>query len=211
MASELFDAIECHDAKRLAEALAKGDDPNALQSRPPHFRALHAAIEELEEGGPISSLVLLLRAGARVDERDGNGDATPLLMALFRGQHEAARLLLALGADPNAVGAEGDSPLRYCVEMEDLRMVEELLLYGAAETIDASGGPEGLSALGRAVRNLNVPLVKVLLEAGASPEATDTDRRSAKDLLPPPDNANQDRRNEVEALLRAPRGGSGSG
>lgn len=199
----LFDAIERHDAWRVRALLAEGADPNALQTDWPHYRALHAAVEELEHGGALSVIVLLLLAGARVDERDGRGDATPLLMAISRGAAQAARLFLAAGADPNVVGAEGDCPLRWATEHGDLGLVEELLLCDASRTIDHAGGAAGLTALGLAAKQLNAALVKLLLAGGADPGARDADRLTANDRLPPRDATNGVRWDEVSALLEA--------
>ena len=98
MSTELFEAIEQHHLNRLASLLSLGADPNAQQTQGPGWCALHAAIEELEHGGSIEAVVLLLRHGAAVDRWDAAHDATPLLMALFRRQIETVRILLAAGA-----------------------------------------------------------------------------------------------------------------
>jgi ankyrin repeat protein len=183
----LFAAIEEHDPDRLAELLFQSADPDALQSDPPYWRPLHAAIEELEHGGPMDALVLLLRAGASVDARDGANDATPLLMAVFRGQREAMRLLLGAGADPNVVGSEGDSPLRWCVEHGEYDMAATLLRSSAAATIDGAGGPTGMTALGHAARRLDASMIELLLRHGADPDAFDADRQTAREHMPPRD------------------------
>jgi ankyrin repeat protein len=185
MSTELFEAIEQHDLNRLAALLAGGANPNATQAQGYGWRPLHAAIEELEQGGSIETLVLLLRHDAAGDGWDAAHDATSLLMALFRGQHEAVRMLLAAGADPNVVGGEGDSPLRWSVELGDRETVAMLLRCGADKTIDGAGGASGMTALGRAVSQLNIPMIVLLLDAGADPEALDADRRTARERLPP--------------------------
>ena len=184
MATLLFAAIKDQDLDRLAGLLAAGEDPDGLQDGAPGWRPLHAAIEELEHGGSVEALVLLLRNGAAVDAWDADRDATPLLMALFRGQEEAARMLLAAGADPNVVGGEGDSPLRWCVQQGDLDMAATLLRCGAAETIDAGGGPSGMTALGMAARALDLGAIDLLVAHGADPEAHDTDRQLARARMP---------------------------
>ncbi len=61
-------------------------------------------------------LVLLLRAGADIDgwyvnPWDDSPGATPLLVACFREQRDAVRILLSAGADPSFRDAEGDTPL----------------------------------------------------------------------------------------------------
>lgn len=182
--TELLAALEAHDPDRLLAALRSGADPNLRSSDPPHWTPLHAAIEELENDGSIDAIVLLLRHGAQVDLRDGSGDATPLLMAVFRGQLEAVRLLLAAGADPGSVGAEGDSPLRVAVERGARDLAELLLRAGADRTIDGAGGPSGMSALGRAAFHLDVAMIELLLRHGARPAALDADRRTARDHMP---------------------------
>lgn len=181
---EPFDAIATHDLDRIASALADGADPNRLSDAEPQWTPLHAAIEELEQGGSTEALILLLRAGASTETWDARSDATPLLMSLFRGQPEAARLLLAGGADPNVTGAEGDTPLRWCVEHSDHAMAATLLRCGATATIDTAGGPSGMTALGRAVSRLDLRMVALLLGAGADPAALDVDRRTARERLP---------------------------
>ncbi|MFE8603931.1 ankyrin repeat domain-containing protein [Archangium violaceum] len=201
MSTELFEAIEKHDVERLATLLSAGADPNAIKHEWPEWLPLHAAVEELEYGGPVEALVLLLRHGARIDGLGADRNATPLLMAIFRRQTEAVRLLLAAGADPNFKGSEGDSPLRACVELGEHAMAALLLLCGAARTIDESGGLSGMSALGRAASRLDVPMIELLLRAGADPEASDLDRKKARERLPPRDAENQETWDTAAALL----------
>jgi uncharacterized protein len=177
-------AIESRSREAVARLLAAGADPNAPGADRPHWRPLHAAIEELEHGGPIDAVILLIRHGAQVDAWDGRHEATPLLMASFRGQREAVRLLLACGADPNVVGAEGDSPLRWWVELGDWEMAALLLACGATRTINEPGGLTGMTALGIAASRLDWPMIALLLEYGADPEALDADRRRAGERVP---------------------------
>ena len=184
MSANLFEAIEQHDLQQLAALLTLGSDPNVIQEREPGWRPLHAAIEELEHGASIEALVLLLRHAAVVDAWDAAQDATPLLMAIFRSQLEAVRMLLANGADPNVVGGEGDSPLRWSVEQEDHEMAAMLLRCGAGSTINGAGGPSGMTALGRAASRLNIPMIKLLLDFGADPEALDAEGHTARQHLP---------------------------
>lgn len=196
--SALFAAIEGHDLDRLAALLADGSDPNAAKQTPPHWSPLHQAINELEDGGSIEALVLLLRHGADVE---GTWDDTPLLVALYRAQLQAVWLLLASGAQTNIRGPEGDSPLRWAVEQGDLSTAATLLRCGAQATIDDYGAPTGASALGIAAKRLDIPMIKLLLQAGANPSALDADHLTAHGRLPErtPDNAT--RRDEAECLL----------
>jgi ankyrin repeat protein len=201
MPTDIFEALENHDLDRLSALMVSGADPNAAKAEWPKWLPLHAAVEELEYGGPIEALVLLLRHGALVDGLDAGRDATPLLMAVFRNQPEAVRVLLAAGADPNFRGSEGDSPLRACVERGDLEMAAMLLRCGATQTIDGTGGPSGMSALGRAASQLDAAMLKLLLQAGADPAALDADRMTARERLPPRGAQNPEAWDAAAALL----------
>src|SRR5258707_1433083 len=201
MSDTLLKAIEDHNMNRLSSLLSHGADANELQIQQYGWRPLHLAIDELEDGGSIQALILLLRYGASVNAWTAKHGATPLLMALFRGQAEAARILLAAGADPNVVGDEGDSPLCVCVEQNDQEMAALLLRCGADKTINQSGaGPMGMNALGFAAHRLNLPIIKMLLAAGADP-ALVVDYRTAQQCLPPRDTADPQAWDEAMALL----------
>lgn len=184
MTNQLLKAIEDHDLNRLAALLSHGEDPNATDPQAPQCPALHVAIEELNDGGSIEAVILLLRHGAAVNGLEG-GDLTPLLIALLNDQREAVRVLLAAGADPNLKGGEGDSPLRWSVEHDDLETAAMLLRCGADKSIDDWGGPSGMTALGRAASRLNLSMMKLLINAGADPETLDGNLQTAQEQLPP--------------------------
>jgi ankyrin repeat protein len=200
--SKILAALEAHDLDGLASALAGGADPNALKPTPPHWSPLHEAVDQLEDGGSIEALVLLLRHGAAIEGADRD---TPLLMALYRDQPAAVQLLLGAGADPNVRGDEGDSPLRVAVERGDHAIAATLLRCGARATIDDSAAPSGASALGLAAMQLDIPMIELLLKAGADPAARDMDRLMACDRLPSPTPENETARQEAERLLRPTR------
>ncbi len=67
-------------------------------------RLLRAATD-----GDADEAVLALRAGARLETRDGDRH-TPLLLAVTHDRLAVARLLVALGADPDALDAQHDTP-----------------------------------------------------------------------------------------------------
>jgi ankyrin repeat protein len=201
MSEEMFEAIAEHDLERLAAVLSHANDPNVTRKEWPGWSPLHAAIEELESGGSIEALVLLLRSGATVDMWDNRHDSTPLLMAVFRGQREAVRMLLAAGADPNVVGSEGDTPLRWSVQHDDPETVRLLLRCGANATIDSVGEPGGMTALGLAAGRPNVAIMKMLLDAGADPHVFDADHRYAIERLPPKETVDPSTWEEAHALL----------
>ena len=185
MSDELFEAIDQHDSKRVETLLSAGADPNAALSRPPQWTPLGAAIEELEFGGPVAAVRLLVTHGADVNQPYVGTKLTPLHAAMFSENIEVIELLLDAGANPNALSDEDRSPLRFAVERDALSMAALLLRHGASATINDSGGFCGETALGMAARKANVAMIQLLLEAGASVTAKDSDGRTALDHLPP--------------------------
>mmetsp|Transcript_48436 Transcript_48436/g.90191 ORF Transcript_48436/g.90191 Transcript_48436/m.90191 type:complete len:678 (+) Transcript_48436:145-2178(+) len=94
---------------------------------------------------------------------------TPLMMAASSGCASLAKLLLDAGADPNAKDCEGTTPLLVaCCESGSLDMVQLLLTAGADVN---HRNYLGSSALVLAAKNQQLPLVEMLLEAGAHPSA----------------------------------------
>jgi len=210
MSNPLIDAIDSGDLDRVAELLAAGADPNT--TIPGCCTPLQDAVYEYDPPnnlGGVDAMVLLLRHGALVDGRDKPGDETPLLIAVQRNHIEAVRLLLAAGADPNVRDNVGYSPLRWCAEHGYLEMARLLLLCGATKMIDDWGGDSAMTALGLAVRGLNVDMVKLLLAYGADPQKPDIDDCTPLDCLrfvaSPDDPASQERLQEIRQLLGEPR------
>jgi hypothetical protein len=183
--AELFEAIEKHEVARIADLLVEGASPNACPENDPEWSVLCAAVLKLKRGGPAEPVVLLLRIGAAA------GEALLIALAseLATGEEFAAKdkepalsLLLAGGADPNYADGTGWSPLLSAVREKDLNTAATLLRCGATKTIDRFGVSPGTNALGLAVEQLNVDMVKLLLDAGADPLA-DVDHQIARDHL----------------------------
>jgi ankyrin repeat protein len=151
------------------------------------LRPLHVAINELSEGGGLDVVLALLEHGANVNAWNVGRDVTPLLVAVFEGQQAAVEMLLKAGAEPNVRSSEGDTPLRACVEVGNVEMASLLLSAGATRTINDWGGLLGFTALGHAARRLDLPMIKLLLDAGADPRAPDEDALPAHHRLPPRD------------------------
>jgi len=105
--NEVFAAIRSRDADGLRALIASGHDVNAPDPRPyvgDMTTPLHNAAG-LENGVFVR---ILLDAGARVDARSVSG-WTPLSIACNAGALEAAKLLVAAGADIDAKNGEGYS------------------------------------------------------------------------------------------------------
>jgi len=164
------------------------------------------AINELSEGGGLDVVLALLEHGADVNAWNVGRDVTPLLVAVFEGQQAAVELLLKAGADPNVCSSEGDTPLRACVEVGNVEMASLLLSAGATRTINDWGGLLGFTALGIALWQLDIPMMKLLLDAGADPEAPDDSRGPTRERLPPRDESNSQRWDTAFELLGGAKG-----
>lgn len=202
MKQPLFAAIEELDAERVESLLRNGADPNEIKNEFLHVRPLHAAIVAMDEGGPTEIINLLVKYGADLDRTYPDiGGGTPLLVALVNNLLHVARFLLDTGANPNIMSEEGDLPICWSVENDDIDMAKLLLAKGATKTIDSFTALEGRSALGMAVYRLNVEMVRLLLGAGASLTARDFDRNTARDCLPPLNETNKIAWHEISAMI----------
>ena len=137
----------------------RGADP--LQKSELGYTALHAAIDVNGEANAEESVREVFRylvdAGVDMEARNHQGQ-TPLIRALSFGTTTEVRVLLELGADPNAraqsgspMGPPGSTPLIMAVGRPE--QVELLLNAGADPT--AESVQDGWTALARAEHMLN--------------------------------------------------------
>lgn len=155
--------------------------------------------------GRTEEVTALLNEGADVDARDIL-ECTPLMVASFFGHTEVVEQLLAAGADIEARSSKQAlfvelSPLFMAAMQGRAETARALLAHGA----DADGrGVDNQTPLMWACRNKHVETVKLLLEAGANPNASDNDGRLKKNkvlIFTPLLQAGDDE--EIIQLLRA--------
>ena len=89
------------------------------------YRGLHAAAAK----GDIAEIEKLVKSGAPVDARDGRA-RTPLHVAAFMRKPEAARALMQLGADANALEAQKYDIVTIAAVADDLPMLKVALEGG---------------------------------------------------------------------------------
>jgi ankyrin repeat protein len=118
-----------------------------------------------------STARLLINRGAQLDARDKAG-RTPLITAVMADNFEVADVLIAAGADLEAVDSNlGASPLSWAACWRRFRAAKYLLSKGAQ--INRRAGPEGDTALHQAVMCCHAPdMIKYLVANGADVNAT---------------------------------------
>lgn len=166
LARRRFDlAARQGDVGGLREAIAAGVDVNF-----PYPPDGETALMRSTMGNFPVAVEYLLSVGAEVDARSRSGD-TALCYASWKSSLDAARVLLATGADPNARTVQGSTPLHLAGMYGGTAEVAALLLeHGAlleAESLDG----DFVTPLQAACRGNNLPVVRVLLDAGAAVNA----------------------------------------
>ena len=194
LANELYDAVQKCELPTVKNMIAAGslvNDMNAALDTP-----LHVAVR----AGRPACVYLLLAAGANPYPPNRAGETPhllarqypagvihdqmlflfdrpallnqPLTYAITRGDANITRLLLDVGLDPNAAGADGSTPLHHAALTGNVPAIEVLLSHGAAtEAFDRDGFlPLHLAALaGKSAA------VTALLAGGANMSAVTRD------------------------------------
>jgi truncated hemoglobin YjbI len=156
---------------------SKGDAPT-------RFRHLQAMIEAHARVAPLLEKDPPLRARLQASTHDrfvreiqrdpatvhltGPRGATLLHEAAMFGDAELAKVLVRLGADPNAREIEGHTPLYRAATGDVARVVIE-----AGAALDVPSGPTAGTPLHQAARMGRVSVAAVMLDHGANIEARD--------------------------------------
>lgn len=143
------------------------------------FTALHFAAQS----GDAESTSLLVDHGAAIDDRAADGQS-PLVLAVFSGHADVARVLLDRGADANAAGA-GYTALHAAAMRGDLATTSALLAKGANPNAPLTQGSPvrrfasqwalprtflGATPLFVAAAYREAAVVRALVAAGAKPD-----------------------------------------
>ena len=116
----------------LQHAMSKGHSEiaqvlrAALEADKPSKRLADRRLLAAAERGDATAAALAIRAGANLETRDERG-RTPLLRAVTEDQLEVARLLVYLGADPDALDDQHDTPWLVTGVTGSVDMLEVLL------------------------------------------------------------------------------------
>jgi hypothetical protein len=107
----------------LTSATRAQTPPTAIELQA--YRGLHAAAAK----GDVGEIEKLAKSGAPIDARDGRA-RTPLHVAAFMRKPEAARALIRLGADANALEAQKYDIVTIAAVADDVPMLKVALAGG---------------------------------------------------------------------------------
>jgi len=124
------------------------------------YRGLHAAAA----AGNATEIEKLAAAGARLEDKDGNS-RTPLHVAVFMGKRDAARALLRLRANPNALDGQRYDIITIASVANDVPMLK-LAIEGGASAKNITSIYDG-TALIAAAHLGHAEVVRTLISAGA--------------------------------------------
>ena len=120
------------------------------------YAGLHAAAAK----GDVAEIERLVADGERVNIQDSNS-RTPLHVAVYRKHHAAARALLRLGANPNALDAQRYDMLTIAAVQNDVEMLN-IALEGGASAGNVTTFADG-TALSAAAHLGHVEVVRILI------------------------------------------------
>jgi ankyrin repeat protein len=194
MSEDVFALIDAGDAEGVRSLLAH--DPEAAAARDAEgLSALRRAFYRgngelvaavLEAKPPLdgfdAALVGDLERIAEPDSWSEDG-FTPLHLAAFAGQADAARTLLERGADPDSLARHAQirvRPLQTATAFGGQLEVARILLEHGADP-NGRGGEGGSTPLHNAAQSGNPELVRLLLDHGADPTLANDEGKTAAD------------------------------
>jgi ankyrin repeat protein len=139
--------------------------PSAAQTAPtPQEIAIYAGLHEAAAKGDVAEIEKLIGEGEKPNIQDSKS-RTPLHVAVFLKQQGAARALLKLGANPNALEIERYDVVTIAAVANDLEMLN-ILLHGGASARNVTSRYAG-TALIAAAHLGHAEAVKMLIAARA--------------------------------------------
>ena len=160
--TNLMYAVSCNHTAMTLWLLANNADPNATDD----FGDTPLIVAA--ESGAAECVRLLLESGAPPDYESESTGSTAISSA---ANPQVVQVLVAAGADINTVAGDGYHLLKSAAEAGDVKFVRALLKMGAEVDTTSTGA----TALHTAVQWDQLEIVRLLLAAGANPNAEDVD------------------------------------
>lgn len=171
----LAEAAQRRDAAAVRRLLTEKVDPNEPG------RDGTPALHWLVRTDDVETTAALVKAGADVRRTNRYG-VSPLIIAAGNGSAAMVRTLLAAGADANAVDQAGETPLMHAARVGSLDTARVLLEGGA--TLDAADATYQQTALMVAVRENQLPVLRLMVELGGNVNAKTRVGRTPEFTLP---------------------------
>jgi hypothetical protein len=144
---------------------ALGSLPAAAQNAPTRLEiAIYAGLHEAAAKGDVAEIERLIAAGEKPNIQDSKS-RTPLHVAVYLKQPEAAKALLRLGANPNALEIDRYDIVTIAAVANDLEMLK-IALDGGGSAKNVTSRYDG-TALIAAAHLGHVEVVKMLIAAKA--------------------------------------------
>ena len=211
MEQDIFAAISANNKERVtkliaadasvAEARNSGGVSALLQARYENrleivdlLRPMAGDLDIFESAalGDVARISKLLAIDGELAKARSSDGFTPLHLACFFGQLEAAETLVRHGADPNAVSPSRIAIIHSAAASRNAALLKVVLGAGAKPDTQQQ---RGYTALHEAAMHNSVERARALLDAGADPAIKSDDGQTAADM------AEQNHNQEVAALL----------
>lgn len=203
---KIEELIEAHDVDSIRSCLLEGGDPNIGISEG-CIPLIIDVIDELYQSPDNPKLLEILdqfvENGAYINQVK-DCSFVPVMEAIHAQSLGALKILIDKNVEVNFI-SEYDypnfTPLLLSVELDNMEMASLLIQKTSSDLIQFVGGHQVATALGYAFKNVNIPLIKLLLDHNADPDFIEWDHAYLPSRALIPESINTEERNQVDQLL----------